>query len=114
MNRRPWERFCALQGLPADFELPYFTMQARYKAVGNGVPIPMGRAFARAIHDLRDAATVTVCACSCGRRITGKQITATMACRQRLSRSRRSRCDAAGRDRARPGHAGGVTHSLIR
>lgn len=89
-NRRPWRRFCVLQGLPPDFELPYFTLQARYRAVGNGVPMPMGRAFARAIRDcLKDADRVTVCACSCGRRVAGKQKTATVACRQRLSRRRR-------------------------
>lgn len=104
-NRRPWERFCQLQGLPSDFKLPYFTLKASYRAVGNGVPIPMGRAFARAIQDLQDAQAVTVCACSCGRRVTGKQRTATMACRQRLSRkSRRGHCD-----HARHSYAGIVT-----
>jgi DNA (cytosine-5)-methyltransferase 1 len=90
-NRRGWSRFCELQGLPPDFELPYFTQSASYKAVGNGVPIPMGRAFARAVKELAFPEDVTVCACSCGRRVTGKQKTATMACRQRLSRRNRDR-----------------------
>lgn len=38
-----------LQGLPADFDLPPFTTSAKVKAVGNGVPLPMGRAVAAAV-----------------------------------------------------------------
>ena len=43
-------RMCELQGLPADFlaETP-FTLEAKGKAIGNGVPLPMGRAIARAV-----------------------------------------------------------------
>ena len=37
------------QGLPADFDLPPFTVAAKIHAVGNGVPLPMGRAIARAV-----------------------------------------------------------------
>jgi DNA (cytosine-5)-methyltransferase 1 len=37
------------QGLPDDFELPAFTVEAAIRAVGNGVPLPMGRAMARAV-----------------------------------------------------------------
>jgi len=39
-----------LQGLPEDFldDAP-FTMQGKRKAIGNGVPLPMGRALARAV-----------------------------------------------------------------
>lgn len=37
------------QGLPADFDLPPFTVAAKVKAVGNGVPLQMGRAVARAV-----------------------------------------------------------------
>lgn len=37
------------QGLPADFDLPPFTVKAKIHAVGNGVPLPMGRAIARAV-----------------------------------------------------------------
>lgn len=38
-----------LQGLPADFDLPPFTTAAKVKALGNGVPLPMGRAVAKAV-----------------------------------------------------------------
>lgn len=44
------EDACELQGLPRDFtdSLP-FRKEAKLKAVANGVPLPMGRAIARAI-----------------------------------------------------------------
>lgn len=40
---------CRLQGLDDDFELPSFTAEAKCHAVGNGVPVPLARALARAI-----------------------------------------------------------------
>jgi DNA (cytosine-5)-methyltransferase 1 len=39
----------AHQGLPPGFDLPPFTVTAKLKAIGNGVPLPMGRAVARAV-----------------------------------------------------------------
>jgi len=49
-RRRPWERVCELQGMPPDFlkDAP-FTVKGKYIALGNGVPLPMGRALAKAI-----------------------------------------------------------------
>ena len=49
---RPWAKFCELQGLPPSFldESP-FTKEAKYRAVGNGVPLQLGRAIAKAIVD---------------------------------------------------------------
>jgi DNA (cytosine-5)-methyltransferase 1 len=38
-----------LQGLPANFDLPPFTTSAKVKAIGNGVPLAMGRAVAKAV-----------------------------------------------------------------
>jgi DNA (cytosine-5)-methyltransferase 1 len=48
----PFERMCELQGLPADFlsESP-FTATGKKQAVGNGVPLPLGRAIAAAVID---------------------------------------------------------------
>jgi DNA (cytosine-5)-methyltransferase 1 len=37
------------QGFPPDFDLPPFTVSAKVEAIGNGVPLPMGRAIARAV-----------------------------------------------------------------
>ena len=42
-------RGCALQGLPQGFDLPAFTVRAKVSAIGNGVPLPMGRAVAQAV-----------------------------------------------------------------
>lgn len=48
--RRTIERCAELQGLPTDFlkDAP-FTASGKYQAIGNGVPLPMGRAIARAV-----------------------------------------------------------------
>lgn len=41
---------CRLQGLPPEFLAPApFTVAGKIKAIGNGVPLPMGRAVARAV-----------------------------------------------------------------
>jgi DNA (cytosine-5)-methyltransferase 1 len=40
---------CQKQGLADGFDLPPFTVEAKCKAVGNGVPLPMGRAIAAAV-----------------------------------------------------------------
>lgn len=48
---------CTLQGLPADFDLPGFTQQAKYEALGNGVPLAMGRTIARAVKLAMQGAT---------------------------------------------------------
>jgi DNA (cytosine-5)-methyltransferase 1 len=48
--RRSIERCAELQGLPRDFlrDAP-FTASGKYQVIGNGVPLPMGRAVARAV-----------------------------------------------------------------
>jgi DNA (cytosine-5)-methyltransferase 1 len=48
-NNRDWSELCRLQGLPEDFDVPGFTRVGKGMAIGNGVPIPMGRAIARAV-----------------------------------------------------------------
>lgn len=41
---------CRLQGLPEDFlEDAPFTVKGKWEVIGNGVPMPMGRAIARAV-----------------------------------------------------------------
>lgn len=43
---------CRLQGLPEDFlEHAPFTAEGKLKAVANGVPLPMGRALAKAVRE---------------------------------------------------------------
>lgn len=50
--RRPLSRLCELQGLPPDFlsDAP-FGERAKRQIVANGVPLPMGRAIARAVRE---------------------------------------------------------------
>ena len=40
-----------LQGLPDDFDLPGWLVAGKCQAVGNGVPMAMGRALARAVQE---------------------------------------------------------------
>lgn len=46
---RSWAEFCRLQGLSEDFRLPPFLKTEAYRAVGNGVPVHVARAWAKAI-----------------------------------------------------------------
>jgi DNA (cytosine-5)-methyltransferase 1 len=49
-NQRPMREILELQGLPENFlaEAP-FTMSGKRLVIGNGVPLPMGRAIAKAV-----------------------------------------------------------------
>jgi DNA (cytosine-5)-methyltransferase 1 len=89
-NRRGWADFCEAQGLPRDFDLPGWSTTAKYRAVGNGVPIPMGMTVAAAIRDacLRSC-DVRLCVCGCGRLLEGRQLAASPACRKRMERRRK-------------------------
>jgi DNA (cytosine-5)-methyltransferase 1 len=87
-GRRDWPAFCELQGLPPEFDLPSFTLRAKYQAVGNGVPIQMGRALAAAVRDRVPWWTAKLCACGCGRPVSGRQLLALASCRKREQRRR--------------------------
>lgn len=90
-HRRSWDEFCSLQGLDVGPTLPGMTLEARYRAIGNGVPLPMGRLLARSIRTWDETDRYTsICVCGCGREITGRQMSATAACRKRLERRRHS------------------------
>lgn len=86
-GRRSWSDFCELQGLPRDFDLPGMTLSAKYRAVGNGVPVQMARVMAEAVRDAVPSDSVRLCACGCGRFVVGKQLSAGPACRKRIQRS---------------------------
>lgn len=95
-GRRTWAEFCRLQGLPDGFDLPGFTVMAKYQAVGNGVPYPVALALAQAIV-ARDRGVTPhrICECGCGQYVTGKELTAGPACRKRMQRRRDSITPAA-------------------
>lgn len=91
-KRRAFADFCELQGLPGNFNLPGLSLGAKYKAVGNGVPVFMARVIARAVTNRAASHGVTLCACGCGRGVTVRQaghVCATVACRKRLERGRK-------------------------
>lgn len=96
IKRRDWADFCELQGLPQDFDLSQFTQSGRYRAVGNGVPVPMARMMARAIAQARPLDGFALCECGCGRPVEGKAKSAGPACRKRLQRRRENVTDQAG------------------
>ncbi len=48
-TRAAFEDIRRLQGLPDGFELPNFTVAGAIEAVGNEVPLPLGRAIAKAV-----------------------------------------------------------------
>lgn len=54
---RSFAELKGLQGLPADYDLPSFTVEGKKRAVGNGVPIPLGRVLAQLVD--RDVYGVT-------------------------------------------------------
>lgn len=78
---RSIREIAVLQGLPDNFDIPAFTRASLARAVGNGVPYGMASAIARAVKHRQTG--VTLCACSCGRRVTGKQKYFDGACRKR-------------------------------
>lgn len=86
-HRRGWAEFCELQGLPGDFALPGLSLAARYRLVGNGVPVPLARAVALAINT-RTVTLKRLCVCDCGRPVASGRTLATPACRKRMQRKR--------------------------
>ena len=94
-DTRSFRERCRLQGLPDEYELPFFTEKARCQAVGNGVPLPMGRTIARAVlasiygesgaaTPLPEPAAANRCS-ECDRPISGRATTCSARCRKRRS-----------------------------
>lgn len=98
-HERNFATLCELQGLPRWFDLPGLSRSAKIRAVGNGVPVPMARAVAIAIRDRQVTHGLRLCPCDCGRVLSGRQQSATAACRKRLERERK---ELAGKSRLAP------------
>lgn len=98
---RSFAELCRLQGLPADFDLPGFTVEEKKRAVGNAVPLVMSRVVAQAIHraygfHVGAAPEIDpsswqrrLCRCGCGRIVKGRHLYDSPACRKRAERQRR-------------------------
>lgn len=78
---------CRKQGFLKPLRLPGWTKEAKFRAVGNGVPLSMGRALAAALTVAGPRETAD-CPCGCGRVLTGGQRAATATCRKRLQLGR--------------------------
>lgn len=89
-GRRTFRRFCELQGLSPDFDLPYFRLSQKYKVIGQAVPVPMARIVAIAVREALAGYLPPPrhrpCICNCGRLVTGKAKAALPACRKRIER----------------------------
>jgi DNA (cytosine-5)-methyltransferase 1 len=100
---RSFGEVCRLQGLDDSFDLPGFLVAEKIRAVGNGVPIVLGRVVARAIRrayalaldgdedPICDPGSCTrrICACGCGRIVRGRALYDGPTCRKRAERQRR-------------------------
>jgi len=98
---RSFKELCHIQGLEPDFDLPDFNVKGKKRAVGNGVPLSLGRVIAQAVKNVtvpgqtsvnhREEKSVTQqdekrCACGCGRILIGRKKTYDATCRKRLQR----------------------------
>ena len=88
----PFPRLCELQGLTGPLALEFFSAEGRRQAVANAVHFGVARAVAAAVREcVFTRARHTddpLCACGCGRPVTGRERTAGIACRKRLQRQR--------------------------
>ncbi len=83
-----YAEICRRQGFAGPVTLPGWSREAKVRAVGNGVPLCIGRALAIAVSQ-RSGPDRHDCVCGCGRRITPPALQAGPACRKRMERRRK-------------------------
>lgn len=106
-DSRSFRACCDIQGLPSNFDIPFFSLKGKKQAVANGVPLPMGKYLSKLI--LRDyynsiAHSKNIderkfkrCKCGCGRKVYGRAVYSGSACRKRAQRKRdKIKCELAG------------------
>jgi DNA (cytosine-5)-methyltransferase 1 len=86
-DTRGFKELCHLQGLPDNFDLPDFNVVGKKKAVGNGVPLVIGRVLAEAVANVtrlsltgvspllktEDRKDNKLCECGCKRVLRGNK-----------------------------------------
>lgn len=89
-DSRSFDELKRLQGLPADFDLPPFLAREKKRAIGNGVPLQMGRELVQTVTEAysQPVTSQAICKCGCGRPVTGKKQYYDYACRKRAQRKR--------------------------
>ncbi len=93
-DTRPLQTVAELQGLPPSFRPPGWTERGLRRAIGNGVPIYLGRELARAVRraygdangEACNGVTVRRCGCACGRPVFGRAVFYDATCRKRSHR----------------------------
>lgn len=95
-DQRSFRACCDIQGLPGDFNLPFFSLAGKKQAIANGVPLALSNYVARLI--LRDIYQDPAgkekkggsrrCRCGCGRVVVGRAQYNSAACRKRAQRFR--------------------------
>jgi DNA (cytosine-5)-methyltransferase 1 len=91
-GERSFREHCRRQGLEGSFRAPGLRPRPLWWAIGNGVPMTMGRTLAEAVLSAGPRDPARDCLCGCGRSISGRRINArhaTPACRKRMERLRR-------------------------
>lgn len=80
---------CRLQGLANPIELPGMTRTLKFRLIGNGVPLPIGRAVCDGIKSLSSRECETDCVCGCGRIVSGgSHVHGSATCRKRMQKNR--------------------------
>jgi len=95
-DERSFSACCEIQGLPPDFDLPFFSLEGKKQAVANAVPLALGGYVAELISaavygsasERPQGPPERSCACECGRRVLGRALYASAACRKRAQRVR--------------------------
>ncbi len=92
-----WKKKRELMGLPKTWDVPALLRDELSKALGNGVPLPMGKFLAAAVADAFgvfgrsvNLRTERRCACPCKRPLSGKQHHFETNCRK-IAETRRKR-----------------------
>jgi DNA (cytosine-5)-methyltransferase 1 len=87
-GRQSMAEHCRDQGLETTLDAPALRPRALWRAVGNGVPLTMGRALAEAVLNASPFDPSADCACGCGRPVDRRK-QANQSCRKRMERRRR-------------------------
>lgn len=102
---RSFRELCYLQGLSDDYDLPDFNIAGKKKAVGNGVPLVIGRVLADAVKSVAGGSHLNEldtshlfdqgpsqklrCPCGCKRVLVGRKKYYDSSCRKRAERRRK-------------------------
>lgn len=103
-NRRTFQDFLRLQGLPIDFSIEGFTKSHKYKLIGNGVHVGVANEISKKIREcaaMDNPPLLTdknICGCGCGQVISKKATYYNSTCRKRMQKRRltlkeRSHCE---------------------